>query len=176
MNRRLAQGIRAETAVVAFGANLGDRETTIAQAAEELRAVPLVDDVRVAEPIESVAVKPSGPDAAAPAYLNTVALVRTRLSPSALLAHLHAIEAGHGRVRVERWGDRTLDLDLIAYADVISDDPALTLPHPRAAERDFVLRPWIALDPAAVVPGVGRVADLLAGLDEAAAAVEERSP
>ena len=166
MSRRLAQGMRAQTAVVAFGANLGDRAATIAEAAEELRALPLVDAVRLAEPISSVAVTTHGPDATAPAYLNTVALVRTRLAPSLLLQALHAIEAAHGRVRAERWGDRTLDLDLISYGDVVSDDPALQLPHPRAAERDFVLRPWLALDPEARLPGAGSVARLLAGLQE----------
>ena len=81
-----------------------------------------------------------------------------------LLGYLHAIEARHGRVRRERWGDRTLDLDLIAFGDVRSDAPALLLPHPRAAERDFVLEPWLALDPDAVLPGRGRVDALLADL------------
>ena len=65
------------------------------------------------------------------------------------------------QLRRERWGDRTLDLDLIAYGDVTSDTESLTLPHPRAAERDFVLGPWHAVDPDAVLPGVGRVADLV---------------
>ncbi|WP_460775601.1 2-amino-4-hydroxy-6-hydroxymethyldihydropteridine diphosphokinase [Microbacterium sp. GXF7504] len=167
MSRRLAQGIRPQTAVVAFGANLGDREATIVQAAEELRAHPLVDSLLLAEPVDSVAVKLDGPDTDAPAYLNTVALVRTRLAPSTLLRLLHDIEARHGRVRVERWGDRTLDLDLIAYGDVVSDDPALQVPHPRAAERDFVLRPWLSIDPEAKLPGSGRVSELLARLEDA---------
>jgi len=164
MSRRLAEGFRPQTAVVAFGANLGDRAATIAQAADDLRAHPLVDSVLVAEPIDSVAVKPDGPDADAPAYLNTVALVRTRLAPSLLLRLLHEIEHAHGRVREERWGDRTLDLDLIAYGDVTADLPTMQVPHPRAAERDFVLRPWHSIDPGAVLPGAGRVADLLDAL------------
>ncbi len=166
MSRRLAQGLRMQTAVVAFGANLGDRAAALSEAADELRALPLVDEVRVATPIESIAIKPDGPDAAAPAYLNTVALVRTRLAPSVLLGLLHGIEQRHGRVRVERWGDRTLDLDLIAYGDVRSDAAELTLPHPRAALRDFVLRPWLALDPAAELPGAGPVGRLLAALGD----------
>ena len=85
-----------------------------------------------------------------------------------LLGYLHAIEARHGRpartADQPRWQDRTLDLDLIAYGDVRSAEPALTLPHPRAAERDFVLAPWLTVDPDAVLPGVGRVDDLLARL------------
>lgn len=154
------------TAVVALGANLGERHQTLEAALDELRRLPLVDDVVASTPIESVAVTLAGPDETEPAYLNAVALVRTRLAPSVLLGMLHAIEARHGRERRERWGARTLDLDLIAYGDVISDDERLQLPHPRAAERDFVLAPWLEVDPDAVLPGRGRVADLLAALRE----------
>ena len=178
MNRRLAQGFHGEApesdasetvAVVALGANLGDRAATISEALRDLARLPLTPEVRAAEPIESVALTPEGPDASAPAYLNTVALLTTRLAPSVLLGYLHAIEARHGRpartADQPRWQDRTLDLDLIAYGDVQSTDPALLVPHPRAAERDFVLEPWLRADPEAVLPGHGRVADLLAGLD-----------
>lgn len=177
MNRRLAQGFdgdverhprEAVEAVVALGANLGDRAETMSAAIKDLARVPLVDAVRVSEPIESVAVKPEGPDASAPAYLNAVAILTTRLAPTVLLDYLHAIERRHGRVRAaERsateagWEDRTLDLDLIAYGDLVSDDPRLLLPHPRAAGRDFVLGPWLAVDPDAVLPGAGRVDELL---------------
>ncbi|MET2011439.1 2-amino-4-hydroxy-6-hydroxymethyldihydropteridine diphosphokinase [Microbacterium chocolatum] len=173
MSRRLADGIQGEparpdrpveTAVVALGANLGDRVATLEAAVSDIRRLPLVDEVRVSPAVESVAVTLDGPDAEAPTYLNAVALVRTRLAPTVLLGYLHAIEARHGRVRRERWGDRTLDLDLIAYGDVRSDATALLLPHPRAAERDFVLEPWLALDPDAVLPGHGRVDALLADL------------
>ncbi|GAA1947651.1 2-amino-4-hydroxy-6-hydroxymethyldihydropteridine diphosphokinase [Microbacterium aquimaris] len=173
MSRRLAQGIGdprphetrpAVDAVVALGANLGDRAETLREAVRDLARLPLVDRVRAAEPIESVAVKPAGPDEEAPAYLNSVAVLTTRLAPAILLSYLHVIEARHGRERRERWGDRTLDLDLIAYGDMTSDDPALTLPHPRAAGRDFVLEPWLSVDPDAELIGHGRVADLLSGL------------
>lgn len=169
MNRRLAQGFVPEPdgvpAVVALGANLGERAETLRAAVDELRALPLTTEVRVAEPISSVAVKPDGPDEDAPQYLNTVATLRTRLAPTVLLDALHDIEDRHGRVRVERWGDRTLDLDLIVYGLVTSTDPDLTLPHPRAAERTFVLDPWLALDPDAVLPGAGRIDALREGLD-----------
>ena len=176
MNRRLAQGLtgdaghRARPAarvVVALGANLGERARTLAEALIELDRLPLTRVAGAAEPIESVAITLAGPDEDAPAYLNTVALLDTSLAPSVLLEYLHAIEARHGRARREgeaRWQSRTLDLDIVAYGDVRSDDPALTLPHPRAAERDFVLGPWLAVDPDAVLPGRGRVADLLAAL------------
>ena len=182
MNRRLAQGYSGErpernpidtVAVVALGANLGDRAATIDAALHDLARLPLTTAVTAAEPIETVAVTLGGPDAEAPAYLNTVALLTTRLAPTVLLSYLHAIEARHGRAArtpdAPRWQDRTLDLDLIAYGDVRSDDPALTLPHPRAAERDFVLTPWLTVDPDAVLPGIGRVADLRDRLQEGGA-------
>lgn len=176
MSRRLAQGIQGDgipaavpaiRAVIALGSNLGDRRATIAEAVADLGRMPLTDAVVASEPVESVALTPDGPDAQAPAYLNSVALVSTRLAPTVLLGYLHAIEARHGRERIARWGDRTLDLDLIAYGDARSAGPGLVLPHPRAAERDFVLVPWLALDPDAELPGAGRVADLVAALGRA---------
>jgi 2-amino-4-hydroxy-6-hydroxymethyldihydropteridine diphosphokinase len=148
-------------AVIALGANLGDRAATLVAAVEEMRRMPLVDRVRVSDVVESVAIKPGGPDAEAPTYFNAVAIVTTRLAPSVLLGYLHAIEDRHGRERRERWSDRTLDLDIVTYGDVRSGNPRLTLPHPRAAERDFVLVPWLSLDPDAELPGAGRVDDLL---------------
>jgi 2-amino-4-hydroxy-6-hydroxymethyldihydropteridine diphosphokinase len=173
MNRRLAQGFDGSsapaeaafvTAVIALGSNLGDRGALLDEAAADLARLPLTSNVRVAPVMETVAVRPEGPDPDAPRYLNTVALLDTRLAPSVLLEFLHRIEADHGRRRRERWGDRTLDLDLIAYGDVRSATATLTLPHPRAAERDFVLRPWLALDADAVLPGIGRVSDLAEAL------------
>lgn len=156
---------RAEAvAVVAFGANLGDRHDTIRAAAERISRLPLVTDVRLSPLIETVALRLDGPDPEAPGYVNAVALVTTRLAPSILLGMMHAIEDEHGRERHERWGDRTLDLDLIAYGDATSDDEHLQLPHPRAFERLFVLEPWLALDHDAVLPGRGRVADLVTEL------------
>ena len=190
MNRRLAQGFDGDVerhprppveAVVALGANLGDRAETLAAAIKDLARVPLVDAVRVSTPVESVALKPEGRDASAPAYLNAVAILTTRLAPSVLLGYLHAIEVRHGRTRSTArsaheagWEDRTLDLDLIAYGDVVSDDPRLLLPHPRAGERDFVLEPWLTVDPDAVLPGVGRVDEALRRLrDEGAGSAGE---
>ncbi|HWS51136.1 MAG TPA: 2-amino-4-hydroxy-6-hydroxymethyldihydropteridine diphosphokinase [Microbacterium sp.] len=156
---------RAEAeAVIAFGANLGDREATIREAAERIERLPLVRDMRLSALADTVAVRPDGPDAGAPRYLNAVALITTRLAPEILLGMLHAIEDEYGRERHERWGDRTLDLDLVAYGDVTSDQPRLQLPHPRAAERLFVLEPWLSLDPDADLVEHGRVADLVAAL------------
>ena len=155
-------------AVVALGSNLGDTAATIDDAVRAIRRLPLVEDVRVSRTFTTVALRPDGPDPDAPQFANAVAVVATRLAPQVLLGMLHAIEEEHGRIRAERWGDRTLDLDLIAYGDVRSDDPHLLLPHPRAFERSFVLEPWLEVDPDAVLPGRGRVADLLAALEDGA--------
>lgn len=159
-------GRKEAVAVVAFGANLGDREDTIRAAAERIARLPLVSDVRPSSLFETVALRLDGPDPEAPGYVNAVALVTTRLAPSILLGMLHAIEDEHGRERHERWGDRTLDLDLIAYGEESADGggDGLQLPHPRAFERLFVLEPWLELDGDAVLPGRGRVAELVADL------------
>ncbi|TPW74213.1 2-amino-4-hydroxy-6-hydroxymethyldihydropteridine diphosphokinase [Schumannella soli] len=153
------------TAVIALGANLGERETTIRQAVAELEATEQIDVLAVSPLYDSVALTLQGRDESKPGYLNGVALVTTTLDPETLLAVLQGIETAHGRVRVERWGDRTLDLDLIDFAGMTRDSDLLTLPHPRAVERDFVLRPWLDVDPDAELVGEGRVADLLARLD-----------
>jgi len=158
----------ATPAVIAFGANLGRRAETIAAAAEQLAATDGVELVAIAPVIETPALRPYGVDPDAPAYLNTVAVVRTTLEAAELHAVLQRLEDEFGRTRTERWGDRTLDLDLIAFGELEQDDPELTLPHPRAHERDFVLRPWLAVDPIAVIPGRGRVDELLAGLSSGA--------
>lgn len=162
-----ARRIRPDaTAVIAFGANLGDREATIRGAAERIARLPLVDDLRLSSLHETVALRLDGPDPDAPGYINAVALVTTRLAPDILLGMLHAIEDEYGRERRERWGDRTLDLDLIAYGDETAHTETLQLPHPRAAERLFVLEPWLELDPDAVLPGSGPIAPLVTALRE----------
>jgi 2-amino-4-hydroxy-6-hydroxymethyldihydropteridine diphosphokinase len=154
-----------EPAVVAFGSNLGDREATLHAALDDLAHTPGVRVDAVSSFIETAALRLDGVHDDAPRYLNGVALVSTALQPHALLDELHRIEDAHGRVRAERWGDRTLDLDLIAMGSRrVEDAPTLVLPHPRAAEREFVLAPWLDVDPEAELPGLGRVDALLAGL------------
>lgn len=143
-----------------MGANLGDRAATIADAIEHLGATDGVDVVVVSELVETVAIRPEGPDDTHPNYLNGVAIVDTTLSAARLLAVLHSIEDDHGRTRTECWGDRTLDLDLIVFGDLV-EDGNLVVPHPRAHERAFVLEPWLSIDPDASIPGRGHVRDLL---------------
>lgn len=154
-------------AVVALGANLGDRTATLDAAVAELGGLPETSLMVASRWHDSVALTPEGPDPEKPPYLNGVAVLRTRLAPHALLHELRRLELAHGRDRsaaAPRWGDRTLDLDLIVHGDARLETPELTLPHPRAHERDFVLRPWLEVRPDAVLPGQGAVAQLLARL------------
>ncbi|PPF50490.1 2-amino-4-hydroxy-6-hydroxymethyldihydropteridine diphosphokinase [Clavibacter michiganensis] len=157
-------------AVVAVGSNLGDRRATIEDAVARIGRVPGLRVVRSSELVESVAVTPTGEDPTKPGYLNGVVLVDSALGPHALLDELAAIERELGRVRAERWGDRTIDLDVVAFGDARIHDDRLTLPHPRAAERAFVLGPWLQADPDAELPGRGRVDALLRELEAAAPA------
>ncbi|WP_066517187.1 2-amino-4-hydroxy-6-hydroxymethyldihydropteridine diphosphokinase [Curtobacterium ammoniigenes] len=153
-------------AVIALGANLGATGQTLRDAAAEIAALPGVRVVAASHEVESVALTLDGRDEHKPRYRNGIVIVETALEPRPLLELLHRIENAHGRVRVERWGDRTLDLDIVAVDDRIDSDPVVTLPHPRAAERDFVLAPWLDADPEAFLPGVGPVAEVLAAVGD----------
>jgi 2-amino-4-hydroxy-6-hydroxymethyldihydropteridine diphosphokinase len=144
--------------VLALGSNLGDRLANLQAGVDLLCAAPGVSCSAVSPVYETVPV--GGP--AQPDYLNAVLIATTELSAPALLDRCHEAESALHRVRSEVWGPRTLDVDIIVYGDVISDDPRLTLPHPRAHERAFVLAPWHDLEPDARIPGRGPIADLLA--------------
>lgn len=152
--------------LLAFGSNLGDRGATIRAAQRELAALDGIAGFAASPLRETVALTVDGPDPDAPRYVNGVATAETTLAPHALLDELQRVEAAHGRVRDVRWGDRTLDIDLILYGGRVLQDERLTVPHPRAHERDFVLAPWLDLDPHAVLMGHGRVADLLAAIGD----------
>jgi len=144
-------------AVIALGSNLGDREENLRAAVHDIGALAGVTVRAVSGIVQSNAVKPLGTDAAAPDYLNAVMLVHSALHPEDLLVELNRIEADHGRVRVERWGDRTLDLDIVAFTGLERNSSDLTLPHPLAWERAFVIVPWLQIDPNAKIPGHGRI-------------------
>jgi len=150
-------------AVLSVGANLGDRLGTLQRCVQVIAGL-LDTDVLAISPVYETAPVGGPPQ---PDYLNAVLLIQTGLPSRDLLDAVHGIEAGFGRVRAERFGPRTLDIDIISYAGQVSDDPELTLPHPRAHERAFVLAPWHDIDPAAELPGHGPVDRLLAGLDQA---------
>ena len=166
---------RDEPVVIALGANFGAVQATLEAAVRELADLEGLRVTAVSELFESDPV--GGPEQ--PVYLNAVVLARTRLAAFALLTELHGIEAEHGRVRETRWGARTLDLDLIQYgdpgsgSDLVSEDPEMMLPHPRAHERVFVLAPWAAIDAQAelrVGQALVPVSELLERADDAESA------
>ncbi len=156
---------KISSVVLAFGANLGERQKNITGAARELAAHPEISEFRLSSLLETVKLGLHGLDHEAPKYLNAVALAATSLTPGKLLQTTRALEDKYGRQRGETWADRTLDIDIIAYGGLAQRDPQLMLPHPRAHERDFVLRPWLELDPHAVLQGRGRVSELLKNLE-----------
>jgi 2-amino-4-hydroxy-6-hydroxymethyldihydropteridine diphosphokinase len=149
--------------VLSVGSNLGDRLGTLQGCVQAIGGLPETDVLAISPVYETAPV--GGP--AQPDYLNAVLIAGTGLAPRDLLAATQQIEADFGRIRAQRFGPRTLDIDIISYDEEISGDPVLTLPHARAHERAFVLAPWHDIDPAASLPGRGPVATLLAGLDQA---------
>ena len=146
-------------AVLSLGSNLGERMATLQGALSALADTPevwvtAVSPVYETEPVDS-------PEGARP-FLNAVVLLDTTLSAARLLDRALAVEDAFDRQRSDvRNAPRTLDVDVIVVGDRVNDDDFLTLPHPRAAERAFVLKPWHDLEPDAEIPGVGPVADLL---------------
>ena len=154
---------RPMRAYVGLGANLGDREATIRRAVGLLEATEGIHVVRVSTLHET---EPWGP-VEQPPFLNGAAELETDLRPSELLDVLLDVERRLGRVRGERYGPRTIDLDLLLYGDLVLDEPGLTLPHPLLHERRFALEPLAELDPQLMVPGLGTVAKLLAELGPA---------
>jgi 2-amino-4-hydroxy-6-hydroxymethyldihydropteridine diphosphokinase len=151
--------------VVALGTNMGDREDLAFSTLADLRATEGFKVTGHSALHETVALGPHGLDPSMPGYLNQVILLDSAWSAPRTLEALLAIEAAHGRTRSgERYEQRTVDLDLITYGDLVCDTDVLTLPHPRAHERRFVLGPWNEVDRNAMLPGHGAVAELLAGL------------
>ena len=145
-------------AVIALGANLEDPEIAV-----ELAISLLESSTELISRSKLYSTKPVG-GPPQPDYINAVAIIDSELPAHDLLDLLHGIEKSMGRVRNERWGPRVIDLDLISYGDLQSDDESLTLPHPRAHERRFVLEPWLEIDPDADLPPHGLVRDVLAKL------------
>lgn len=155
-----------EVCVVALGTNLGDREKTAFEAKADMSATEGFRVTRASNLRETVALGPEGIDIQAPKYLNQVILIESAWSAKMTLHHLLEIEFRHGRRRENnRYANRTLDLDLILFGSSVVNEPALTLPHPRAHERRFVLEPWLELEPNAEIPGLGPVRKLLEGLE-----------
>ena len=142
-------------AVISLGANIGNPEEQIALAIAMLREateVVAVSSIYETEPV-------GGPDQ--PNYLNAICIAESDLPAADLLSVLHGIEKTLGRERLERWGPRTIDLDLIQYGSILSSAQELELPHPRAHERKFVLEPWLEIDQDAILLTHGKVSELL---------------
>ena len=147
--------------VFGIGSNLGDSASILQGAVSDLNAIDGLEITAASTLYETDPI--GGPQQGV--FLNAVLLGRTTLDNAALLDAAQSVEQDWHRVREVRWGPRTLDVDVLAIDDEVSDDPRLTIPHPRAHERAFVLVPWLEVDPQARVAGHGAVADLLDDVD-----------
>ena len=145
-------------AIIALGANIGDPKVQMDLAVAMLREA--TDVISVSEYFSTKPVS----DIEQPDYLNAVCIAESDLPALDLLSVLHGIEIALGRERIEKWGPRTIDLDLIQYGSLISSADELTLPHPRAHERRFVLEPWVSIDPEAILLTHGKISELLVQL------------
>jgi len=148
-------------ATISLGSNLGDRMQYLQNALDSLNAITGTQVHSVSPVFETDPV--GGPEQGQ--YLNAVAVVKTVLSPEQFLAATQQIELEQNRERNERWGPRTLDIDLLTMDTEVRATAELELPHPRAHERAFVLLPWSLLDPDFVIPGKDSVANLLEGIE-----------
>jgi len=150
----------AVRAAIALGSNVGDPERQVRSAFDEIDALPRTHVLARSRLYRTA---PVG-YADQPDFINACALVETSLPPRALLDALLSLEKKHGRVREIKNGPRTLDLDIVLYGDQAVDESSLTIPHPRAHERKFVLEPLVDVWPDAVIPGKGNAKELLARL------------
>lgn len=155
-------GMGVARAAIGLGGNLGDAATTLREAIDALGASPGTRLLRASRLYRT----PAWGMTAQPDFINAVAVVETTLTADALLDHLLAIERRFGRVRTEgeRWGPRTLDLDLLLHGDAQLDLPGLQVPHPRLHQRAFALLPLVEAWPEAVIPGIGRAQACLAAV------------
>jgi 2-amino-4-hydroxy-6-hydroxymethyldihydropteridine diphosphokinase len=145
-------------AVIALGANIGDPKAQM-----DLAVAMLREATEVISLSEYFSTKPVS-DIEQPDYVNAVCIVESELPAMDLLSLLHGIEKALGRQRLEKWGPRTIDLDLIQYGSLLSSADELKLPHPRAHERRFVLEPWVSIDPEAILLTHGKISELLVQL------------
>lgn len=149
--------------VIAVGSNLGDAPASVRQAMRDVEDRLAAADVLCSSLYRTAPV--GGPEQ--PDFVNAVLALESDMAPDAVLEVLHGIEQEAGRVRDVRWGPRTLDLDVVIAGNIVSEDPVLTLPHPRAHERAFVLVPWHEIEPEASLPGIGPIAAVIeAGFDD----------
>lgn len=145
-------------AVIALGSNIGNSEENLDLAIALLREATDVEKVS-----SYYVTKPVGYEAQ-PDFVNAVCIIESQLPAIELLHMLHGIEKAMGRERTIKWGPRTIDLDIIQYGSILSSAEELTLPHPRAFERKFVLEPWAEIEPDAILLTHGKIKDLLVKL------------
>ena len=153
-------------AVLALGSNLGDRKQHLKEALSEIANLPSTKLLATSSFLETVAITEVGEDQSRPSYLNAVAIVETELNAEKLHQLTAEIENSLGRVRATKWQDRTIDIDVIAFGSEVVDSENLVIPHPRAHQRLFVLKPWFELEPDAEIPGHGKIAALIAELEK----------
>lgn len=153
-------------AVLALGSNLGDRKQHLKDALSEIANLPSTKLLATSSFLETVAITEVGEDQSRPSYLNSVAIVETDLNAEKLHQLTSEIENSLGRVRETKWQDRTIDIDVIAFGSEVVDSENLVIPHPRAHQRLFVLKPWFELEPDAEIPGHGKIASLIAELEK----------
>lgn len=149
---------RATDTYIALGSNLEEPERQVEQAVRALAALPDTELLQISPWYRSHAIGPGDQ----PDYVNGVALLHTRLSPTELFRHLQAIEAAQGRERRVRWAARTLDLDILLYGDQVIATDQLQIPHPRLSERNFVIYPLADISPELLLPGGTSIRSLLA--------------
>ncbi len=142
---------------LSLGSNLGDRLAHLTNAVNNLNSQPKIKVLKVSSVYQTQPV--GGPEQ--DDFLNAVVKIETQLSPKELLDVAQSLENNAQRVREVRWGPRTLDIDVLSFGDLVSQDENLTLPHPRISQRAFVLIPWNEIDPQTQIPGLGKVSELV---------------
>lgn len=157
--------------VLSLGSNLGERMEHLQGAVDALFDAHGLTPVALSPVYETAPV--GGPEQQG-AFLNAIVVADSTLGPDLLLERTRNVELAFHRERAERWGPRTLDVDIIAYGDEVRDSPELTLPHPRAHERAFVLRPWVDVEPEAAIPKKGSARALLDSADVAGQRMRRR--
>jgi len=147
-------------AVIALGSNLGNRRQWLVKALAKIKLTKGIELKQISPVVESKALTLAGFDSTKPKFLNCVAEIETNLNPERLLSALQAIEQDLGRKKLERWGDRNIDIDIIVYGNQQYRSSDLIIPHPETLKRAFVIVPWYLMDQSATVPGHGSIEKL----------------
>ena len=147
-------------AVLALGSNLGNRRQWLVKALAAVKVTKGIELLQISPIVESKALTLAGFDSTKPKFLNCVAEIETSLKPEQLLKALQTIEKRLGRKKLERWGDRNIDIDILTYGSISFRSADLVIPHPEIANRAFVIVPWYLMDQKADLPGYGSIGQL----------------